>query len=242
MEIPGHGLVQGEWDLRGKESQYLGNVPVHGKRVLEIGTASGYLCGHMEALGASVVAHDLSPEDSWDIVPYAHRNLEEAVASRKSHIAALNAGWWFNWKARKSSAQMVYGSVYSIPGSIGEVDIVTFGSILLHLRDPFLALWNGTRLSKSTVIVTDILPRRLRPFRPLIERSAIAGFAPGARASLNDTWWWQSPGAIKNMLGVLGFEETKITYHTQSIGGSRRRMFTIVGKRTSGHPDPNPVP
>ena len=44
MDLPGHGTVTGEWDLRGREAAYLGNVDFQGKRVLEVGTASGHLC------------------------------------------------------------------------------------------------------------------------------------------------------------------------------------------------------
>jgi hypothetical protein len=71
MDIPGHGLVKGNWDLRGKESEYLGHVDFQGKRVLEIGTASGHLCFSMEKMGAEVVAYDLSPKQDWDLVPYS---------------------------------------------------------------------------------------------------------------------------------------------------------------------------
>ena len=59
MDIPGYGTVYGEWDLRGRESSYLGNVRFKGKSVLEIGTASGHLCFYMEKQGAEVVAYDL---------------------------------------------------------------------------------------------------------------------------------------------------------------------------------------
>src|SRR5262245_36618662 len=59
MEIPGHGLVEGEWDLRPGVEAYLGGIDFRGKRVLEVGTASGFLCFQMEARGAEVVAFDL---------------------------------------------------------------------------------------------------------------------------------------------------------------------------------------
>jgi hypothetical protein len=39
MEVPGPGLVEGQWDLRGIVDKYLGNVSFAGKRVLEIGPA-----------------------------------------------------------------------------------------------------------------------------------------------------------------------------------------------------------
>lgn len=59
MDIPGYGGVEGEWDLRKGVKEYLGNVDFKGKRVLEIGTASGFLCFYMEGQGAEVVAYDL---------------------------------------------------------------------------------------------------------------------------------------------------------------------------------------
>ena len=52
MDIPNHGTVQGEWDLRGREAAYLGHTSLQGKRVLEVGTASGHLCFAMETMGA----------------------------------------------------------------------------------------------------------------------------------------------------------------------------------------------
>jgi hypothetical protein len=245
MDIPGYGLVEGQWDLRGKEADYLGNVALEGKRVLEMGTASGYLCGYMEGLGASIIAYDLSPEYSWDIVPHVSLDVNEVVVDRKRHIAALNAGWWLNWKARKLTAKMVYGSVYDVSGSIGDVDMVTFGSILLHLRDPFLALWNGARLARSTVVVTDVAlasRRLLRPFQRPIARTPIARFIPKP-GSGSDIWWTLTPRMIQNMLGVLGFEESAVTWHRQLFSGKGRvPMFTVVGQRTAGQPDPTPVP
>ena len=43
MDVPGAGLVTGEWDLRNGVDAYLGHESVAGKRVLELGTASGFL-------------------------------------------------------------------------------------------------------------------------------------------------------------------------------------------------------
>ena len=79
MDIPGYGHVDGYWDLRGTEKQYLGNVDFVGKRVLEVGTASGYLCFWMEQQGAEVVAFDLSPQQNWDIVPFAQYDHQAHV-------------------------------------------------------------------------------------------------------------------------------------------------------------------
>ena len=55
----------------------------------------------------------------------------------------------------KSNAKMVYATVYEIPDAIGEFDICTFGCILLHLRDPFLALQRASSHAKEMIIITD---------------------------------------------------------------------------------------
>jgi hypothetical protein len=43
VDIPGHGVVRGQWDLRQQVDTYLGGYRFAGKRVLEIGPASGFL-------------------------------------------------------------------------------------------------------------------------------------------------------------------------------------------------------
>lgn len=158
MDIPGHGHVDGYWDLPGTEKQYLGNVDFAGKRVLEVGTASGYLCFWMEQQGADVVAYDLSPEQNWDIVPFAQYDYQSHAADWRKGIGQINDGFWLTHSAMKSKAKVVYGSVYDIPQEIGPVDITTFGSILLHVRDPFQALYKASLLTRERIIVTELNP------------------------------------------------------------------------------------
>ena len=51
IDLPGFGTQPGMWDLRANVEKYLGQVDLQGKRVLEMGTATGYLCFHMESQG-----------------------------------------------------------------------------------------------------------------------------------------------------------------------------------------------
>ena len=94
VELPNHGLMRGEWDLRGGVDSYLGGAVLAGKRVLEIGTANGFLCFEMEKRGAEVVAYDLSEEDEWDIVPYGGIITPEMSQSRRALIKKINNAWW----------------------------------------------------------------------------------------------------------------------------------------------------
>ena len=245
MDVPGHGHVEGEWDLRGKESQYLGGVALKGKRVLEIGTASGFLCFYMEKQGAQVVAYDLSQAQDWDMVPYARLGEErygESVRERKDRIRRLNNGFWLAHRANGSQAKVVYGSVYEIPEEIGEVDISVFASVLLHVRDPFLALQKAARLTRETIVVTEASSRRIRYFswamRRFGFRMPLMAFAPNfTTCEPTETWWSLSPSLVKSFLGVLGFEKAKVSYSTYPYGRGKRENYTVVARRTRSRCD-----
>lgn len=240
MDVPGYGHVEGEWDLRGRETEYLGSVPLEGKRVLEIGTASGFLCFHMERQGAEVVAYDLSQEQNWDMVPYSrlgHEGYRQTVKECKEHIRRLNNGFWLAHRANGSQTNVVYGSVYEIPKEIGQVDVSVFGSVLVHVRDPFLALQSATSMTRETVVVTDQSSRRLRYFswamRMLGFQRPFMSFVPNYRTCKPiEAWWKLYPDLLKSFLGVLGFEKSKVSYSTYQSKRGKAELFTLVAHRT----------
>ena len=159
MDIPGIGTVEGQWDLRGREPDYTGNVLVRGKRVLDVGAASGFFTFYFERHGAEVVAYDLSEDQPWDVVPYQAYDFRSFEANRRDIMRRVNASFWLGHQAYKSNSRVVYGSVYDVPEQIGEVDISFFGSILLHTRDPFRALQSAADITKEAIVVTDVLGR-----------------------------------------------------------------------------------
>lgn len=254
MDIPGHGSVAGQWDLRNALGAYLGGVDLAGKRVLELGTADGYITFEIERQGAEVVSYDLSPDYRWDVVPYARSALSSARTADPGHwltteerfkqgIARLNNAYWLGHRAHGSKARVVYGDVYSVPEEVGEVDVALFGAILLHTRDPFAALQSPLRLTRETVVVTEMRDRlslppalsRVKNVLPRRLRQPAMRFLPDWRTGRDpDGWWRLSPDLIVDFLGVLGFEETTVSYHTQLYRGRPRKMFTVVGRRTAG--------
>lgn len=237
MEVPGFGLREGQWDLRYTLNEYLGKVSFKDKRVLEIGTADGFICFHMERLGAQVVAYDLSPHDEWDIIPFAGYDYLQYLKDRKEQIRQLNNAFWLCHRLFESKAQMVYGTVYAIPPEIGQVDISIFGSILLHLRDPFGALQRALALVRETVIVAEPLwMTRLSRILAKIGLPYMQFLPDFKKCEPKDAWWYLPPTVISRFVQVLGFEDVQIHYHTQqysSWGGYKRvPYYTIVGKRT----------
>ena len=256
MDIPGHGVVEGLFDLRKGVRNYLGNVDFKGKRVLELGTTDGFLCFYMESQGAEVVAYDLSESYLWDIVPLYNIDYGLRVAEFKETSRKINNSYWFSHRAFQSNAKMVYGTINDIPKGIGMVDISTFGAILQHVRDPFLALQNGLRLTKETVIITEhhsgdllsrvttVLGRSLPNARIILDKLHFAAwlsdlfqspqmkFLPCPRNPDTGTWWDLTPKILIRMIAVLGFEEVKLIYHWQRFRNRPIWLYTIIGHRT----------
>ncbi len=205
MDLPGHGTVRGQWDLRGHVDSYLGHVNLTGKRVLELGTASGFLCMEMEKRGAEVVAYDLSEDFDGDLVPFAREESPAELAARRRFVRRLNNGWWLVHRSHQSRARVAYGSIYDIPDGIGEVNVATFGSILLHLRDPYRALASASRFVRDTIVVTDYDRHWERFPTPSVE--ATLGATPGgqrgrllriAHRLLGDRGWWDREHQLRD--------------------------------------------
>lgn len=244
MDIPGLGFVEGSWDLRDTAKSYLGGVELAGKTVLEIGKASGFLTFYMEGQGATVIAHDLSSHDDWDAVPYARsrnpppgtksqeprfNNWREWAENRRRGIHVINNGFWLAHRAHNSRAKLVTGAVYDLPSEIGPVDITVFGAVLLHLRDPFLALQRTLRLTRETLVVTDVAPDAFEP----PARGAYAEFIPDpALGEPFDTWWHLSPELVQRMAAVLGFESSTVSTSSHSHRGRPVPLYTVVARRS----------
>ena len=160
MDLPSIGTVGNTWDLRKTIHDYLGRFDFKGQRVLDVGSASGYLTFEMERRGASVVSFDIEAGSEWNCVPYAsptfdHKELTERL---EWDIRRIKRAYWFAHRALQSQAKAFYGNIYDIPAVLGAFDVVVFGMVLPHLRDPFLAMQSAARLSRGWVIITH--PRR----------------------------------------------------------------------------------
>jgi hypothetical protein len=229
LDLPEIGVVDspGSWDLRPGLDAYLGHVAFAGKRVLDVGAANGALSFHMERAGAEVVSFDLDEHAAWDMVPFAAWKDYAHIAAERKHLTRqLNNAYWLAHRLLRSSARVVYGSVYAIPEAIGRVDIAVYGSILLHLRDPFRALENGARLAREAVIVADVLRGQETP-----THEPYLGFLPDASTlEPKDTWWDIRPETAVRMLGVLGFTEAVTTTHQQMYSGRAIELYTVVAR------------
>lgn len=107
MDIPGIGLVKGDWDLRDSINPYLGNYDFKDKRVLDVGAASGFLTFSMEKQGAEVVSFDMATGGQWDVVPRREyrQNPDAFMARLLEANRRLKNGYWFTHARLGSKAK-----------------------------------------------------------------------------------------------------------------------------------------
>lgn len=238
MDLPEVGTVGTQWDIRQECEQYLGAFDFAGKRVLDVGAASGFLTFEMEKRGAEVVSFDMVDASQWDIIPRieTQQNIEEAIATRRNAHRMLRNAYWYAHEKLGSKAKVYLGNVYDLPLELGEFDVVFFGMILGHLQNPFQALYSASRLCREAIIVTNqTVPARRRQ-----KNAPIAYFMPTADNGAVDCWWAMSDACIANMLDVLGFRTQKqIFSKPKCIVPGRQQVevcTTTVTSRYAGAP------
>jgi len=227
--------ILGPWDLRGVESAYLGGINVAGDRILEFGPASGALTWYMEREGAEVVTFDIGYDVCGDILPSPDVDFrQQQLVYLNTAVIPVQNSWWYLYGDRGSRAKAVYGNIYSLPGDLGEYDTSVFAAILLHLRDPFLALQQAAVRTKRRIVIAEPLQD------PSLEQSQnVARFGSAGLSNLS-IWWTFTPEGIRHMLKFLGFNQQTTTFssHVHYLGHDLSRppvninMFTVVAERS----------
>jgi len=241
-ELPDGTVIFGQWDLKGQEPDYLGNVSLGGTTVFEPGPASGYFSYWMESQGAEVTCFEAGYDAGFEYVPAVDgTDYVSWQADFMKHIARVNNSWWLQHRDRASSARIAYGDIYNLPADLGMFDVSVFGSILLHLRDPFRALQQAAIHTEQTMVVTDHLHVGLEDPDDPLAQWGMDSESPGPSHS----WWCLSPGAVTRMLWRLGFGRTQVSQYVIKrdfgMGPQDFPHFTVVAERRAHHPEP-PVP
>jgi tRNA (mo5U34)-methyltransferase len=178
-----------------------GAVPfgeLSGRRCLDVGTFDGFWAFEMERRGGTVTAIDVLETEGWDWPYGSEAEVKATIAQRK----ALGRGFEIAREALGSRVERQEVSVYDLdPAVHGTFDVVYFGSLLLHLRDPVGALEAVRGVCTDRLIVVDgidlwlSIAHRARP---------VASFDGRGRP-----WWWHvNQAALARLVEAAGFEVT----------------------------------
>ncbi len=139
MDFPDGESVTGAWDIRGGFDQYIGNYPISGKTVLDVGTASGFLAFAAEKRGARVTAIDALHPTEFERVPFAgslHETDRGAWATENAKwFQGIKNGFWYARRKFASNVEMVYLPLTELPFWGRRFDVVIAGAIIEHLAN-----------------------------------------------------------------------------------------------------------
>nr|WP_315491800.1 hypothetical protein [uncultured Rhodoferax sp.] len=220
------GEMIGQWDLRQSPEAYLGHVDFHGRSVLEIGPASGFLSFHMERAGASVSCLEPSMSHLWDTVPFPGVDAGSVRVEFAKHIERIRNSFWYCHALYRSQAKLFEADPCDIPSEMGNFDIGILACVLLHTRSPFSLLESLSRRVTQTMIVVDNYNAALGP-------EPVCRFMPNPSVRQFDTWWQFSPQFIVSALELLGFSKARVSFHSQKCEHQSAHipMFTVVATR-----------
>ena len=219
----GDGIVTpGYYDHRPILHQYALPARLDGLRVLDIAAFDGFWSFEFERRGAAVVvALDIAQASELDLAPKVRAGMTEEDLNR-----SFGAGFAMAHARLGSKVRHVHCSVYDVyPERLGQFDIVHCGDLLLHLRDPALALTRMREVTRGHALISEcIFPDLDRHDAPLMSYEG---------GHSENIWWRYGARALDRMIADAGFsvvhEQARFRYGPR---GAPATMWHSVTRAT----------
>jgi tRNA (mo5U34)-methyltransferase len=193
MELAPGLVTEGMFDLRPYVERYGLPTRLDGLRVLDVGTFDGFWAFELERRGAQVVALDIDRTQQLDWPPRL-RPAEDSERGETFRIAHA---------IYESSVEHECLSIYdAAPERLGSFDLVFCGSVLIHLRDPMLALERMAALCSGRLVLCEEYSRRLE-WLPRVKAVEFRGHTPWM------TWWRPTTRTWVEMVRTAGFDDVR---------------------------------
>lgn len=211
LELPGGVLTPGWFDLR-STLEAMPWPDVRGLRCLDVGPYDGQIAFELERRGAAeVVAVDIGDAAEWDWPVRLRERGPETL--RRMGAGDPGGGFKIARRALGSRVERLEINVYDLTRErLGGFDVVTCGSLMLHLRSPVMALeairgvCDGVLMSAEEIDPGLTLRHR---------RRAVMSFRAGERCQ----WWIPNHAAYRALLISAGYEiETLTRPYAISLG------------------------
>ena len=228
ISLPDGSSTDGVFDMRRPASAMQWPAALSKGRCLDIGTCDGFWAFEMERRGASeVVAIDVAHANDVDLTWEGRQR----AATMPGDQGGTRAGQRFKLASRvlKSRVKRLECSVYELdPALHGTFDVVFCGTLLIHLRDPVLALERMRGVCKGELVMVECVDACLDIFAP--GRPA-ARFEPA-----QGQWWRANRAGLVSVLKAAGFETisrgspfiTPFGAGMTGRGSRRRRLFAML--------------
>jgi tRNA (mo5U34)-methyltransferase len=209
IELPGGIVTPGVYDHRELVPHYGIPDDLRGRSVLDVGPADGFWSLEFERRGADVTAVDVAGASDVDLPSTASTLARE-------HCSQWSPGDGFDLarRARGSKIKVRSARVYELdPETHGRFDLVHMGDLLLHLRDPVLALQRLRSVTAGEALLSDC-------YDPTLDGEARLSRYLGGWSWA--TWSIPSLTTLAQMVADAGFStvEPVITYRLDQRDGS----------------------
>jgi hypothetical protein len=230
FDFPDGTSVVGEWDMRGQFADYIGHVPMQGKTVCDVGTASGFLTFEAEKAGARVTSFDADSTARYTPLPHLrgmlHTSRTTKQAEQESWLTAVKKSYWFSHTKYSSSTRAIYGDVFEL-AKIGQFDCVILGQILVHNKSPIDIIAAAAQACKQDLIITEGMWE--------IQEPALRFLGGADRPEDYFSWWLASPAWYIEIARMLGFElaaQSNADFNcNHATHAGRQSLHTMVFRR-----------
>jgi tRNA (mo5U34)-methyltransferase len=193
----GHGVVTpGFVDHRDQVPHYGLPGSLEGLRCLDVATFDGFWAFELERRGADEVV-------TIDVARWADCDIPKVILDDVMGLGAerpTGAGFQIARDILGSKVRREICSVYDLsPERFGTFDLVFVSDLLLHLRDPQLALERMFSVCRGIVIVADV-------YSPDLERFGSACLSQFRGTMWSQVWWIPNSNTLRSMMGIAGFE------------------------------------
>ncbi len=196
----GDGVITpGFYDHRPILAHYRLPERLDGMRVLDIATFDGFWAYEFERRGAAeVVALDINSARELDLAPRVRAAMTDQDLDRP-----FGSGFAYAHGRLGSRVRRVHCNVYNaIPATLGQFDLVHCGDLLLHLRDPALALSRIRDVTRGEALISDCI-------FPDLDRHDGASIAQYDGGVSENIWWRFGAIALERMIHDAGFDRVE---------------------------------
>ena len=237
----GKGLVTpGVYDYRQTVSAFHFPDNLRGKRVLDIGSATGFFAFEFERRGAAVTSVELPSLKQLDRFP--GQSIDEIIlkiqrmqfprkaggldAYRREYSDAqlyeylLDGPFRFCKRLLRSKVRRQYASIYDLSlkklGSKKPFDLVFLGDVLIHTIDPLEALAAVAPLCQGTLVLSQVMDDNDGAEPAML-------YTGGSTLDDEISWWRPNKTFFTQALKKLGF--TQVTQVGKNCGYLQHEAF-----------------
>lgn len=218
MDLP-YGLVTpGFVDHRHQLDRYGLPEDMTGMRALDVATYDGFWAREMERRGAEVVAIDIESMAQVDLP----RNWEDEF-KKAGFDKPTGAGFEFASELLGSNVRREICSVYDLgPEKFGMFDVAFCSDLLLHLRDPLMAIENIWRVTSQYAIFADVHEPELETINAPVTEFAMA--------DITAMWWRPNSRCLTRMMQVARFSRVEEVSRFKLNTDLERDLYKVVLK------------